>query len=65
MVGPRDIPTKSEVNIHKILEHVRQLVLAENDQITITADYDPSIPELYADESMMIQVIFFYFYCSD
>jgi len=57
MVGPKDIPTKSNINIHKILEHVRQLVLAENNQITIAADYDPSIPELYADESMMIQVI--------
>jgi len=57
MVGPRDIPTKSEINIHKILEHVRKLVLAENDQLRIVADYDPSVPELYADESMMIQVI--------
>ena len=57
MVGPKDIPTKSDVNIHKILEHVRQLVLAENDQILIMADYDPSIPELHADESMLIQVI--------
>lgn len=57
MVGPKDIPTKSEINIHKILEHVRQLVLAENDQILIKADYDPSVPELHADESMLIQVI--------
>ena len=57
MVGPRDIPTKSEVNIHKILEHVRQLVLAETGDIAITADYDPSIPDLYADEAMLIQVL--------
>jgi two-component system nitrogen regulation sensor histidine kinase GlnL len=57
MIGPKDIPTKSDINIHKILEHVRQLVQAENDKITITVDYDPSVPELYADESMMIQVI--------
>ena len=57
MVGPKDIPTKSDVNIHKILEHVRQLVLAENDDIKLTVDYDPSVPELHADESMMIQVI--------
>ena len=57
MVGPKHIPEKNDVNIHKILEHVRQLVLAENDQLTISVDYDPSIPELYADESMMIQVI--------
>ncbi len=57
MVGPKDIPTKTNINIHQILEHVRQLVLAENSRISIAADYDPSIPELYADESMMIQVI--------
>ena len=57
MVGPKDIPTKSDINIHKILEHVRQLVLAENEQIKLTVDYDPSVPELHADESMMIQVI--------
>ncbi len=57
MVGPKDLPKKSDINIHKILEHVRQLVIAENNQINISADYDPSIPELNADESMMIQVI--------
>ena len=57
MVGPKDIPTKSEVNIHKLLEHVRQLVMAENDDVLLTIDYDPSIPELHADESMLIQVI--------
>ncbi len=57
MVGPKNIPTKSDVNIHKILEHVRQLVLAENNLLTIAADYDPSLPDLYADESMMVQVI--------
>jgi len=57
MVGPKDIPTKNDVNIHKILEHVRQLVLAENNSLHIAADYDPSLPDLYADESMMVQVI--------
>jgi len=57
MVGPKSIPTKSDINIHKILEHVRKLVLAENDQLNIVVDYDPSLPDLYADESMMVQVI--------
>ena len=57
MVGPKDLPTKRDINIHKILEHVRQLVVAENDQIKFSADYDPSIPELHADESMMVQII--------
>ena len=57
MVGPRNIPTKSNINIHQILEHVRQLVTAEQGQIRFVADYDPSIPDLHADESMLIQVI--------
>ena len=57
MVGPKDIPTKSDVNIHQVIEHVRQLVLAENNDISFVADYDPSIPELHADESMMVQVV--------
>ena len=57
MVGPKEIPTKSEVNVHKILEHVRQLVQAENNDVMLSIDYDPSIPELHADESMLIQVI--------
>lgn len=57
MVGPKDIPQKTGVNIHQILEHIRQLIRAENDQVSISADYDPSMPELQLDESMMIQVI--------
>lgn len=57
MVGPRDIPTKGNINIHKVLEHVRKLVTAENRHIKISVDYDPSIPEIYADEEMMIQII--------
>ena len=31
--------------------------MAENNQLEISADYDPSIPELHADEAMMIQII--------
>jgi two-component system nitrogen regulation sensor histidine kinase GlnL len=57
MAGPRDIPTKTNINIHKILEHVRQLVQAENSHVAFKADYDPSVPDIVADESMMIQVI--------
>lgn len=57
MLGPRDIPTKTNINIHKILEHVRQLIRAENAQVSFISDYDPSVPDIYADESMMIQVI--------
>ena len=57
MVGPKDMPTKTEINIHKVLEHIRKLLLAENEHIKVTVDYDPSIPEIYADESMMVQIM--------
>lgn len=64
MVGPKDLPKMTTVNVHKILEHVRQLVYAEVKdngkpfkRICITSDYDPSIPDIQADESMLIQSI--------
>ena len=57
MLGPRNIPNKSQLNIHKILEHVRSLVRVEASNINFLADYDPSLPEIYGDESMIIQAI--------
>lgn len=64
MAGPREIPQKKMVNIHKVIEHVRQLVKAELEDtannrksIKILSDYDPSIPDIDADESMLIQSV--------
>jgi len=57
MVGPKELPNKAQINIHRLLEHVRQLVVAEHSDVKINIDYDPSIPNIMADESMMIQVI--------
>ena len=63
MVGPREIPRKQPVNIHKLIEHVRELVAAECEEnatgkpIRLRTDYDPSIPDIEADESMLIQAI--------
>lgn len=57
MLGPRDIPNKSYLNIHQILEHVRSLVQVEASHIQFIADYDPSLPDIYGDESMIIQSI--------
>ncbi|MDH5611351.1 MAG: nitrogen regulation protein NR(II) [Gammaproteobacteria bacterium] len=57
MLGPRDIPNKSQLNIHKILEHVRSLVRVESSNVNFLADYDPSLPDIYGDESMIIQAI--------
>ncbi|MGB5277195.1 MAG: nitrogen regulation protein NR(II) [Gammaproteobacteria bacterium] len=57
MLGPKSLPVKEKLNIHKVLEHIRQLVRAEAESITFTADYDPSLPDLHADEAMMIQAL--------
>ena len=57
MLGPKDLPVKEWLNIHKVLEHIRQLVKAESDSIKFVADYDPSLPDIYADESMLIQAL--------
>jgi two-component system nitrogen regulation sensor histidine kinase GlnL len=57
MLGPRDLPVKDRLNIHKVLEHIRQLVQVENDSVSFAADYDPSLPDINADESMLIQAL--------
>lgn len=58
MLGPHNLPQKHPVNIHHVLEHVRNLVLAESGRnLTILRDYDPSIPELIADQDRLIQAI--------
>ena len=57
MLGPKNLPVKTDLNIHKVLEHIRQLVKAEADGIQFVADYDPSLPDLHADEAMLIQAL--------
>ncbi len=60
MLGPNNLPKKRNINIHQVLEHVRQLIqveLTEDDHIDFTLDYDPSLPEIMADSDMMIQAI--------
>ncbi len=58
MIGPAKKPKISDVNVHEILEHVRQLVLADSThKINIVRDYDPSIPDLKTDPGQLIQSI--------
>ncbi len=57
MLGPNKPAQKNWLNIHQTVERVRQLVSAETSgDIKLTADYDPSIPEIYADQNQLIQV---------
>lgn len=49
---PRFIPC----NIHEALERVRALTLAESQgMISISRDYDPSLPEIFADGELLVQ----------
>ncbi|MGR9013267.1 MAG: nitrogen regulation protein NR(II) [Gammaproteobacteria bacterium] len=58
MLGPNKLPNKKAINIHEVLERVRQLVQAEcSRSLTIKSDYDPSIPDILADKDQLIQAI--------
>jgi two-component system nitrogen regulation sensor histidine kinase GlnL len=58
MLGPNNLPEMRAVNIHEVLERVRELVQAEaGDSLQILQDYDPSLPELYADPDLLTQAI--------
>jgi two-component system nitrogen regulation sensor histidine kinase GlnL len=56
--GPSGMPQKYIVNIHQVLERVRTLVQAEvPDSLKFVVDYDPSIPDVYADPDQLIQAV--------
>ncbi len=58
MFGPNITPSKKEINIHDVLEHIRYLASAEaSNDISIKTDYDPSIPYLFADQDMLVQAV--------
>jgi len=57
MLGSHHKPEHAEVNIHEVLQRVRQLVATEVDsRLTLVGDYDPSIPDLYVDFDQLVQV---------
>ncbi len=58
LLGPSTLPKQQLINIHEILERVRNLVQVEiNNNIKLHRDYDPSIPEMQADPDQLIQAI--------
>lgn len=58
MLGPNTLPVKTAVNIHEVLERVRNLVCVEVDErITLQRDYDPSIPDVEADMDQLMQAL--------
>jgi len=58
MLGPNKPPNKEPLNIHAVLERVRQLVRVESSgTLLVKADYDPSIPDVLADQNQLIQAV--------
>lgn len=58
MQGPSGLPQKHWINIHQVLERVRTLVQAEGSvALSFVLDYDPSIPDIYADPDQLIQAV--------
>ena len=58
MLGPRERLLTRFMNIHEVLERVRQLTEAESGgKVVIERDYDPSLPEFKADPDQLTQVI--------
>jgi two-component system nitrogen regulation sensor histidine kinase GlnL len=58
MLGPNSIPKKREINLHQVVERVRQLVAAEMpSRVRLIRDYDPSIPPLIGDPDQLIQAV--------
>lgn len=58
MLGPRTVPHYQNTNIHEVIERVRNIIAAEvRSKIRVIRDYDPSLPELFADPDQLIQAI--------
>jgi two-component system nitrogen regulation sensor histidine kinase GlnL len=56
MLGPRGQLKRESTNIHEVLEHVRQVVLAEHgDGVAMERDYDPSLPEVLVSRDELVQ----------
>jgi len=58
MLGPSKARQFKPLNIHEVIERVRQLLQAESgSKVSIHRDYDPSIPDIVGDEDGLIQAI--------
>jgi len=58
LLGPGRAPHQELVNIHELIQHVRQLLVAEAPPgVAIDRDYDPSLPPLILDRNQLIQAM--------
>jgi len=58
LLGPNQIPSFEQINIHEVTEHVAALLEAEaQGSLLILRDYDPSIPDIQGDRVQLIQAV--------
>lgn len=58
LLGPSGMPKNQNVNVHEIIEYVRNIVQAEDTgDIVMHRDYDPSIPDVKGDPDLLIQAL--------
>jgi two-component system nitrogen regulation sensor histidine kinase GlnL len=55
LLVPDQLPQMAEINIHQVLERVRQILAAEYPNLIIRRDYDPSLPPIVGDLNQLIQ----------
>ena len=58
MSGPQSAPVMKMLNIHRVTEHVRQLLEADKPKdVEIKVSYDPSLPRLRGDFEWLVQAL--------
>lgn len=59
LLGPTRLPQDVSLNVHEVIEHVRQLVDVETQEqdITLERDFDPSIPDIIGDREQLTQAL--------
>lgn len=58
LLGPNKPPQRETINIHEITEHVGQLIAVDKpENVEISHDYDPSIPDIEADRDQLVQAV--------
>lgn len=58
LLGPPRAAARTLLNVHEVLEHVRQLIVAEGGaEIHVERDYDPSLPATLLDRDLVIQAM--------
>ena len=56
VLNPSEASQPAQMNIHEVTEHVAALIEGQGPaDVTISRDYDPSLPPLWADRNQLIQ----------